>query len=69
MKDLRREHWSRVEKEETSARKGKWDNVFSGEQLDSIRKETPVVFNVRSNNPVEEHNHPLQFGKKKVDPY
>ena len=24
-------------------RKGRWDNAFSGKQLDNVRKETPVV--------------------------
>ena len=43
MKDLRREHSSRVIKEETSARKGKWRNAFSGKQLDSAHDEILVV--------------------------
>ena len=40
MKDVRRERWSRVEEEDTSARKEKWDNVFSGKPLDSVQEET-----------------------------
>ena len=43
--------------EEKSAWRGKWENAFSGMQL-NVRKETPVVF---SAGPilVKEHNHPL----------
>ena len=65
MKDLRREHWSRVEKEETSARKGKWDNVFSGEQLDNFRKETPVVFDLRSNSSQRAQSYSSTLTKKR----
>ena len=35
MKDLGREHWSRVIKEETSALQEKWENAFNEKQLDS----------------------------------
>ena len=43
VKDLRWEHWSRVKNGETTAQKEKWENVFSGKQMDSVRKEIPVV--------------------------
>ena len=38
MKALRREYWSRVIQEEKSALKEKWENAFSGKQLDNVRK-------------------------------
>ena len=43
MKDLTREHWPRVIKEETSARKEKWKSAVSGKQLDSVEEETLEV--------------------------
>ena len=38
MKHLRREHWPRVIKEETSALKEKWESAISGKQLYNVRK-------------------------------
>ena len=63
MKDLRR-------KEETSAQKEKWENAFSGKQLDSVHEETlagSLTGKPRETDAitdtdlilVKEHNHPL----------
>ena len=70
MKAVKREHWSSVVKEETSARKEKWENAFSGKQLDVVQEETLVVSLTGQPRetaaitdtdpiPVEEHTHPL----------
>ena len=45
MKDLRREHWSRVIKEETSALREQWEKAFSGKQMDNVRKRGSCCFN------------------------
>ena len=65
MKDLRREHWSRVEKEETSATKEELENVSSGKQLDSVRKGTLVVLTT-SPILVKEHSHPLPLRRRRL---
>ena len=45
-------------KEETSALTEKWENGFSGKQLDNVRRATHVVL-ITGPILVGEHNHPL----------
>ena len=74
---LQQQHRSRVVKGETSARKEKWENVFSGKQLDSVQEETlavPFTGKPRETDaitdtdpiPVKEHNRPLQLRERWV---
>ena len=44
MRECRREDWSKVKKGEMSARKEKWEDAFSGRQLDRVRKGILVFF-------------------------
>ena len=37
------EHYSKVKKGKTSAKKGEWENAFSGKQMDSVQEETLAV--------------------------
>ena len=65
MRELRRECWSKVKKGEMSARKEKWENAFSGKQLDSVRKEIPVV-PTSGLFLIIKHNHPLPLLKRRL---
>ena len=70
MKDLRREHWSRVTKEETSARKEKWKSAFSGKLLNSVQKETLAVSVMREYLETgtikdKKHRHPLLLEERR----
>ena len=50
--------------EKTSARTEKWENAFSGKQLDSVPEETPVVFTTDLIL-VNEHSHPLVLQERR----
>ena len=65
MKELRRENWSKVTREEMSSHKAEWENAFSGRQLDSVRKEIPVVLTTGLVL-VKEHNHPLLLRRRRL---
>ena len=49
MKGLRQAYRSRVKKGEESAWRGKWENVFSGKQLDSVQEGDSRSFSHGSN--------------------
>ena len=54
----------KIQKEEMSGQKEKWENASSGKQMDSVRKGTPVVL---TTGPIltKEHTHPFLLRKRR----
>ena len=65
MKELRQEYWSKVIRREMSAQKGNWEIAISERQMDSVRKEIPVVLTTGLVL-VKEHNHPLLLRRRRL---